>query len=34
MNERLSRTYTADLPRLAGVDQQDMRDLRTASSET
>ena len=29
LSTRLSRTQAADLPRLAGVDQSDMRDLRT-----
>ncbi len=29
MSERLSQTYAADLPRLAGLDPQDLRDLRT-----
>ena len=28
MTERLARTTTADLPRLAGVDQAALRDLR------
>ena len=31
MTERLSRTTINELPRFAGVDQQDARDLRTAS---
>jgi len=30
MSERLGRTTINELPRFAGVDQQDMRDLRTA----
>ncbi len=29
MTERLQRTTSADLPRLAGFDQDDLRDLRT-----
>lgn len=29
MSERLAQTYAADLPRLAGLDPQDLRDLRT-----
>jgi CRP-like cAMP-binding protein/predicted MFS family arabinose efflux permease len=29
VSERLSRTHTADWPRLAGVDQQALRELRT-----
>ncbi len=29
MSERLSRTHLSDLPRLAGLDQQSLRDLRT-----
>lgn len=29
MSERLSRTHTSDLPRLAGLDQGALRDLRT-----
>jgi CRP/FNR family transcriptional regulator, cyclic AMP receptor protein len=33
MSERLNRTPAADLPRLAGPDQQDMRELRTAPAE-
>ena len=33
MTERLSRTHISDLPRLAGVDQQSLRDLRTAQAE-
>jgi CRP-like cAMP-binding protein len=28
LNERLTRTTSADLPRLAGLDQSDLRDLR------
>jgi DHA3 family macrolide efflux protein-like MFS transporter len=28
MNERLSRTHSADLPRLAGLDQESLRELR------
>jgi CRP-like cAMP-binding protein len=31
LTERLSRTTSADLPRLAGLDQRDLRDLRTPS---
>jgi CRP-like cAMP-binding protein len=34
LTERLSRTTSADLPRLAGFDQRDMRDLRTPSGPT
>jgi CRP-like cAMP-binding protein len=30
LTERLGRTTTADLPRLAGLDQRDLRELRTA----
>ena len=30
MTSRLQRTESADLPRLAGIDQADLRDLRTA----
>jgi MFS family permease len=30
MSSRLQRTESADLPRLAGIDQADLRDLRTA----
>ena len=30
MTTRLQRTESADLPRLAGIDQADLRDLRTA----
>lgn len=33
MTERLSRTTINELPRFAGVDQQDVRDLRTAPVE-
>jgi len=33
MTERLSRTHISDLPRFAGVDQQSLRDLRTAQAE-
>jgi len=33
LSERLSRQPTADLPRLAGLDQQDLRDLRAAPAE-
>jgi len=29
MNERLSRTHSSDLPRLAGLDQETLRELRT-----
>ena len=29
MTSRLQRTEAADLPRLAGIDQADLRDLRT-----
>ncbi len=29
MTERLSRTHTTDLPRLAGLDQESRRELRT-----
>ena len=29
MTSRLQRTQAADLPRLAGLDQADLRDLRT-----
>ena len=32
MTERLSRTHVSDLPRLAGLDQQSLRDLRTAQA--
>jgi CRP-like cAMP-binding protein len=28
MNERLSRTHSSDLPRLAGLDQENLRELR------
>ncbi|MDP2990281.1 MAG: cyclic nucleotide-binding domain-containing protein, partial [Kiritimatiellota bacterium] len=31
INERLSRTSINDLPRFAGPDQQDLRELRTAA---
>jgi CRP-like cAMP-binding protein/sugar phosphate permease len=33
MSERLSRTTITELPRFAGVDQQDARELRTAPAE-
>jgi len=33
MTERLSRTHMSDLPRLAGLDQRSLRDLRTAQPE-
>ena len=33
MSERLSRTHSSDLPRLAGLDQESLRDLRTARTE-
>jgi hypothetical protein len=33
MTERLSRSTINELPRFAGVDQQDVRDLRTAVVE-
>ena len=33
MTERLGRTHSSDLPRLAGLDQQSLRDLRTAQAE-
>ena len=33
MTTRLQRTQSADLPRLAGMDQADLRDLRTPRSE-
>ena len=33
MSERLGRTHTSDLPRLAGLDQDSLRDLRTTPSE-
>ena len=29
LSTRLGRTESADLPRLAGIDQDDLRDLRT-----
>jgi hypothetical protein len=29
ITSRLQRTEAADLPRLAGIDQADLRDLRT-----
>jgi hypothetical protein len=29
MTERLNRTSLSELPRFAGVDQQEMKDLRT-----
>jgi CRP-like cAMP-binding protein len=31
LSARLARTTTADLPRLAGIDQRDLRELRTPS---
>jgi CRP-like cAMP-binding protein len=34
MSERLSRTHTADWPRLAGLDQESLRELRTTGEET
>jgi CRP-like cAMP-binding protein len=34
LTERLSRTTTADLPRLAGFDQRDLRELRTPAGPT
>jgi CRP-like cAMP-binding protein len=33
MTERLNRSSINELPRFAGFDQQDMRDLRTAPAE-
>lgn len=33
MSERLARTYSADLPRLAGLAPEDLRDLRTPHPE-
>jgi hypothetical protein len=33
LTSRLLRTENADLPRLAGVDQDDLRDLRTPRVE-
>jgi len=33
MTERLSRTNINELPRFAGVDQQDARNLRTIPAE-
>jgi hypothetical protein len=30
MSERLARTNITDLPRFAGFDQQDLRELRTS----
>jgi hypothetical protein len=33
MSERLARTSINDLPRFAGLDQQALRDLRTAPAE-
>jgi len=33
MTERLSRTHLSDLPRLAGLDQQSLRELRQAQPE-
>ena len=34
LTERLARTTSADLPRLAGLDQRDLRELRTPSGPT
>jgi CRP-like cAMP-binding protein len=34
MTTRLQRTQSADLPRLAGMDQADLRDLRTPRSQS
>ncbi|MEA2610791.1 MAG: hypothetical protein QOG32_517, partial [Chloroflexota bacterium] len=34
LTERLARTTSADLPRLAGLDQQALRDLRTPQPVT
>ncbi len=34
LTERLSRTHVSDLPRLAGLDQQSLRELRVAPVET
>ena len=33
MTERLGRTSLSELPRFAGVDQQDARDLRSVPAE-
>ncbi len=33
MSERLAQTYAADLPRMAGLDPQELRDLRTPTRE-
>jgi CRP-like cAMP-binding protein len=33
MNERLSRTHSADLPRLAGLDQETLRELRRPAEQ-
>ena len=33
LTERLGRTHTSDLPRLAGFDQEALRDLRTPEPE-
>ena len=33
INERLGRTSLSELPRFAGVDQQDARDLRSVPAE-
>ncbi|HSR20311.1 MAG TPA: hypothetical protein VLL49_05300, partial [Anaerolineales bacterium] len=33
MSERLNRLALTELPRFAGVDQEVMRDLRTATAE-
>jgi CRP-like cAMP-binding protein len=34
VSERLSRTHVADWPRLAGVDQQALRELRTLRTQS
>ena len=34
MSERLAQTYSADLPRLAGLSPEDLRDLRTPRPDT
>lgn len=34
MNERLSRTHSSDLPRLAGLDQENLRELRRPAELT
>ena len=34
MTERLGRTHSADLPRLAGLDQESLRELRTPAEPT